>query len=76
MDRVHPCSTAVEKISNTIPKAEHDFVWGAAAIGAAIGRTPRQTHHLLSTGEIKTAMKKGGRWVASRTALRREFGAA
>jgi hypothetical protein len=76
MDHVHPVSTAVEKISNIIPQAEHDFVWGAAAIGAAIGRTPRQTHHLLSTGEIKSARKKGGRWVASRTALLRELGGA
>jgi hypothetical protein len=73
MDHVHPTSTPVEKISDII---QDDFVWGAAAIGAAIGRTPRQTHHLLSAGEIKTAQKKGRRWVASRTALRREFGAA
>jgi hypothetical protein len=52
-----------------------DFLWGAAEIAEAINRTPRQAHHLLSNGEIKCAQKKGGRWVASRAALHREFGA-
>jgi hypothetical protein len=50
-------------------------VWGAAAIGEEINRTERQTHHLLSTGQIKCAQKKGGRWTATPSALRREFGA-
>jgi hypothetical protein len=49
-------------------------VWGAAAIGEEINRTERQTHHLLSTGQIKCAQKKGGRWCATPSALRREFG--
>ena len=31
------------------------FCWGAEAIGAVIGRNPRQTHHLLTRGEIKSA---------------------
>jgi hypothetical protein len=55
---------------------DSDFVWGAEEIGALLGRNPRQTHHLLSKGDIKCARKIGGRWVASRTALLREFGAA
>jgi hypothetical protein len=50
-------------------------VWGAAAIGEEINRTERQTHHLLATGQIKSAVKKGGRWTATPSALRREFGA-
>ena len=29
--------------------------WGAEAIGAVIGRNPRQTHHLLTRGETKSA---------------------
>jgi len=50
-------------------------VWGAAAIGGIINRNPRQTHHLLSSGLIKSARRIGGRWVANAAALRREFGA-
>src|SRR4051812_40979589 len=52
-----------------------DFVWGAREIGETIGRTERQAHHLLTTGQLQSAKKKGGRWVASRAALLREFGA-
>jgi hypothetical protein len=50
-------------------------VWGAAAIGQIINRNPRQTHHLLASGNIKSARRIGGRWVANSAALRREFGA-
>jgi hypothetical protein len=50
-------------------------VWGADLIGKIINRNPRQTHHLLTTGAIKCAQKKGGRWCAIPSALRREFGA-
>jgi hypothetical protein len=56
------------------PQNLDKFVWGAGAIGEEINRTERATHHLLSTGQIKCAQKKGGRWVANRTALRAEFG--
>jgi hypothetical protein len=56
-------------------ESEVNFVWNAGPIGAVIGRNPRQTHHLLTKGEIKCARKVGGRWVASRSALLREFGA-
>lgn len=51
-----------------------DFLWGANKIGRAIGRTPRQTHHLLTTGKLKSAKKIGGLWVANRPKLIREFG--
>ena len=57
--------------SNSI--VQTDFVWGADQIGQTIGRTARQAHHLLSTGQIKSAKKKGGRWMASRAALLREL---
>jgi hypothetical protein len=53
-----------------------EFLWGADAIGNAIGRTRRQAHYMLNNGEIKCAQKKGGRWVCSRAALFRELGAA
>ena len=64
-------------VVNGNPKAiQSDLLWGAAAIGEAINRTPRQAHYLLDNGEIQCAQKKGGRWVCSRAALLRELGAA
>ena len=53
-----------------------DFLWGAAKIGRVIGLNQRQAHHLLTNGEIKSARKIRGRWVANRPALIREFGGA
>jgi hypothetical protein len=55
-------------------QANCDFLWGAEQIGAEINRPPRAVHHLLATGQIRCAQKKGGRWVASRAKLRAEFG--
>jgi hypothetical protein len=49
-----------------------DLLWGAAAIAATLNRTARQTFHLLEAGELP-ARKVGGRWVASRKALREHF---
>lgn len=54
---------------------ENAFAWGADEIGNVIGRNPRQTHHLLTTCQLKSAKKVGGRWVANIRALLREFGA-
>ena len=54
---------------------ENAFAWGSDEIGHVIGRNPRQTHHLLTKGVIKSAKKVGGRWVANISALLREFGA-
>ena len=56
--------------------SESPVVWGADEIGKVIGRSSRQTHHLLASDQIKSAKKVGGRWVAGRAALLREFGAA
>ena len=58
--------------SDESPSSE--FLWGADQIGAAIGRNGRQTHHLLSNGDIKCTRKVRGRWMANRAALLREFG--
>ena len=44
------------------------LVWGAEEISRIIGRTPRVTFHLLTTGELP-AKKVGGRWVAERSKL-------
>lgn len=49
-----------------------DLLWGADSIGKAIGRTERQTKHMLTKGEIP-GRKCNGRWVASLTALRKHF---
>jgi hypothetical protein len=61
-------------LNNPVKSGGSAFLWGAAAIGAEINRTERQTVHLLSTGKIKCAKKIGGFWVASRDKLRQEFG--
>ena len=66
-----------EPVNDSKPASvENAFAWGADEIGRVIGRNGRQTHHLLTTGELKSAKKVGGRWVANVRALLREFGAA
>ena len=59
-----------------LPRCDHleKPVWGAAAIAREINRTPRQTYHLLTTGGIQSAVKKGKSWAALPSQLRREFG--
>jgi hypothetical protein len=57
-------------------ESKPDIVWCADGIGEVINRSARQTHHLLKTGAIKCAIKKGGLWSASRRALQREWEAA
>jgi hypothetical protein len=52
-----------------------DFIWGAKEIGAVLGRNTRVTFHLLETGAIECARRVRGRWVVSRRALLKEFGA-
>ena len=49
-----------------------DLVWGVRAISKLIGRTERQTFHLLSGGQLP-AKKVGERWVTKRDALTRFF---
>ncbi len=51
-----------------------DLIWGVDAISKAIGKTPRQTFHLVETRQIP-AGKTGGRIVASRQRLRAHFDA-
>jgi hypothetical protein len=47
-----------------------DLLWGAEAIGAAIGRSPRAAFHMLEAG-LLPAKRVGRRWVASREKLLR-----
>ena len=49
-----------------------DLVWGAEAIGKAIGVAPRRAFYLLESGSIP-ARKVGGRWVIERGRLRAFF---
>jgi hypothetical protein len=55
--------------------AKSGFSWGAKSIGTAIGRTPRQTYHMLRRGLIKSAKQVGKNYVAHTATLRKEFGA-
>jgi hypothetical protein len=64
-----------EKVNGKVPNSLDKLVWGAVAIGEIINRNPRQTHHLLTRGHIKSARRIGGRWCASPAALLKEFGA-
>ena len=45
-----------------------DLIWEVAEIAKLIGRSERQTFHLLSSGQLP-AKKVGGRWVAERSKL-------
>ena len=49
-----------------------DLLWGVKPIAIEIGRTERQTYHMLVTGQLP-AQLVGGRWVASRSGLRQRF---
>lgn len=49
-----------------------DLVWEVGEIAKVIGRTPRQTFHMLSTGQIP-GRKVGGRWCVSRRKLEEFF---
>ncbi len=55
------------------PPDDFTLVWGAAAIGREIGRTPRQSFYLLEKGFIPSAQKIGTQWVASRQGLHKTF---
>ena len=57
-------------------KSVHVLAWGVDEIAKVIGRTARQTFHLLAKGQIRSARKVGGKWVANREALIRELSGA
>lgn len=48
--------------------ASLDLIWGLDGIAKVIGRTVRQTHHMVSTGKIP-AKQIGNRWVIERRKL-------
>ena len=49
-----------------------DLVWGIKGIAVEIDRTERQTYHMVMT-RVLPVQQIGGRWVASRSGLRRHF---
>jgi len=71
-DTLAPVNAGENQNSESSPTP--DVVWGARAIGAVIGRTERQTSHMLDRNIIESAGKKGGRWYAPVIPLKREFG--
>lgn len=56
-------------------QTETTLIWGASAIARSIGRTDRQTFHLLDSGALP-AKKVGGRWVCERGRLMAFFAEA
>ena len=52
-----------------------DLIWGAEAIGRALGISERQAKHMLANHEIpgRKVGGKRGRWVASRKKLEEFF---
>ncbi|HZZ23666.1 MAG TPA: hypothetical protein VFE60_14335 [Roseiarcus sp.] len=56
----------------TVSVLANDLVWGCKAIATEIGRTERQVFWLLESGALPSK-KVGGRWCASKSALRRFF---
>ena len=49
-----------------------DLLKGVRKIARFIGEDERAANHLLATGQLP-AGKMGGRWIASKTALRQHF---
>jgi hypothetical protein len=63
----------MDRVEATAATTYARVLWGAAQIGAAIGRTEKQTFHMLIRGMITSAIKKGALWCANAELLRREF---
>jgi len=50
-----------------------DLIWGCAAIGAFIGKSPKATYYMCDAGELPGVKQVGSRWVASRRKLQEHF---
>lgn len=50
-------------------KTSLDLVWGVAVIAKLIGRTDRQTYHMIQSGHLPMVKQVGERYVASRAKL-------
>lgn len=54
---------------NVAESSSLDLVWGVAEIAKVIGRTERQTYHMISSGLLPVVKQVGQRYVASRQKL-------
>jgi hypothetical protein len=54
------------------PPLSADLLWGVKPIAREVNLTPHQTYHQLENG-LLPAFKQSGRWVSTRSALRRHF---
>jgi len=50
-------------------KGELDLIWGVADIAKLIGRSDRQTYHMIQSGHLPMVKQVGERYVASRAKL-------
>ncbi|MGO7575924.1 hypothetical protein ACC699_13715 [Rhizobium ruizarguesonis] len=46
-----------------------DLIWGVEEISRLIGRTERQTYHMIKSGHLPMVKQVGERYVASRQKL-------
>jgi predicted DNA-binding transcriptional regulator AlpA len=46
-----------------------DLIWGTEEIAKLIGRTERQTYHMITSGHLPMVKRVGERYVASRQKL-------
>ncbi|WP_028002948.1 hypothetical protein [Sinorhizobium meliloti] len=46
-----------------------DLIWGVSEIAKMIGRTERQTYHMIQSGNLPVVKQVGERYVASRQKL-------
>ena len=46
-----------------------DLIWGIGPISKLIGRTQRQTYHMVTSGSLPPVKQVGSRYVASRQKL-------
>jgi hypothetical protein len=63
----------MEKSTMSAGAKNLDILWGAAAIGAYIGKSDRGAFHLLETGKLP-ARKVGAQWVSSKGELAAALG--
>ena len=54
----------LERLKNSL-----EVIWGAEAIGQAIGLTRRQAFYALEKGQLRGAVKIGERWCITARAL-------
>ncbi|KSV72923.1 hypothetical protein N182_28765 [Sinorhizobium sp. GL2] len=50
-------------------KSSLDLIWGVGEIANLIGRTERQTYHMIQSGHLPMVKQVGERYVASRSKL-------